>query len=474
HIKTQKIVTIQRVWRGRMARKRYFRLYDMFVRREYIAKELCTTEQSYVDSFRALQRVYIIPLNDPSHGRILSEEDLDILFYNSTRILLLQERVLQRLKERVEHWYPHQSIGDIFLDLGEEIKLLYSQYVANHHRANATLLSLELKDKKFCAFEEDAMQNPQCKGHRLSDFLIMPVQRIPRYEMLLSVSFYDDTSTEREQNMVKYTIDDVRDKNRLQKALEMMREINALSNELTKKVTIRSRMNIVQQKSESPLMNYRPGRELKKEGFLIYVGKRGEKNLYAFLYSDGLHLSKKTDRKNVSFRYDIKETLCLINATLEDDPVLFVKRRPQEKMKKREPRDSFLTPSSPESLGRYSDLDVPEPCITLTSSPSTPPMDRNRLKTEDREGPTYPFALTISVGEEGRRTFVFRVPSEAEKNEWLHAIARRAINADTMYFDVLLWSLYVSLDHWYPKRLLRGSVSTITKHKAACRKRIEC
>jgi hypothetical protein len=40
-----------------MARKRYFRLYDMFVRREYIAKELCTTEQSYVDSFRALQRV---------------------------------------------------------------------------------------------------------------------------------------------------------------------------------------------------------------------------------------------------------------------------------------------------------------------------------------------------------------------------------------------------------------------------------
>ena len=64
--------------------------------------------------------------------------------------------------------------------------MLYRKYLANYNTANRTLKLLG-EDKKFQAWllDTEAKNAEQLSGTSLSSLLIQPVQRIPRYRMLL-------------------------------------------------------------------------------------------------------------------------------------------------------------------------------------------------------------------------------------------------------------------------------------------------
>jgi hypothetical protein len=47
---------------------------------------------------------------------------------------------------------------------------------------------------KFRDFLTEAQKDPQTERHPIGSFLIMPVQRIPRYKMLLAVCYYQVTN----------------------------------------------------------------------------------------------------------------------------------------------------------------------------------------------------------------------------------------------------------------------------------------
>lgn len=67
---------------------------------------------------------------------------------------------------------------------------VYTQYVKDYDLGLATLLHLQKKNSKFVHFLQEAKENPLCEGKDLQTFLIMPVQRIPRYELLLRVNLF--------------------------------------------------------------------------------------------------------------------------------------------------------------------------------------------------------------------------------------------------------------------------------------------
>ena len=60
----------------------------------------------------------------------------------------------------------------------------YSQYV-NHYQQVVTLLADRKQDKQFQVFLIELKNQSTGKG--IQDYMIMPVQRIPRYAMLLGV-----------------------------------------------------------------------------------------------------------------------------------------------------------------------------------------------------------------------------------------------------------------------------------------------
>ena len=62
---------------------------------------------------------------------------------------------------------------------------MYS-YVNNHEQAARVLHGLE-QQKSFQEFCSAAQQDPKARGLNLASFLILPIQRVPRYELCLRV-----------------------------------------------------------------------------------------------------------------------------------------------------------------------------------------------------------------------------------------------------------------------------------------------
>ena len=60
---------------------------------------------------------------------------------------------------------------------------MYASYLSNYDTALKTLQEEQQKNKKFKQFLQNALS--VCQGHSIHSFLLAPVQRIPRYKLLL-------------------------------------------------------------------------------------------------------------------------------------------------------------------------------------------------------------------------------------------------------------------------------------------------
>jgi hypothetical protein len=66
---------------------------------------------------------------------------------------------------------------------------IYSGFISNYNRAIETLNAC-LKKSSFEKFLMECYQIPEMKRLDLPSLLIMPIQRVPRYQLLLKVIFF--------------------------------------------------------------------------------------------------------------------------------------------------------------------------------------------------------------------------------------------------------------------------------------------
>jgi len=116
------------------------------------------------------------------------------------------ESILDAIRPRIENWTPEQTLGDIFLRLTAVMKI-YTQYISNY--TNSTLTQRRLLHTSAEWKEWKAAQEAKANGMTLASFLIMPIQRVPRYVMLLA-------------DLNKHTAPSHPDKANLQQAAEEM------------------------------------------------------------------------------------------------------------------------------------------------------------------------------------------------------------------------------------------------------------
>jgi hypothetical protein len=116
-------------------------------------------------------------------------QDVDKLFSNVESLLVLSEQLLSMLRDRIgenppgSQWTPKQKIGDIFVTLGPYFSSSYKEYVANFDNANAHIATMQAAYPLF-ATTLDQLREVQ-GGLDLASYMVMPVQRLPRYRMLL-------------------------------------------------------------------------------------------------------------------------------------------------------------------------------------------------------------------------------------------------------------------------------------------------
>lgn len=105
------------------------------------------------------------------------------------QVLTINNMLLAELEKAIAEW-PTAKLGPPFKKIAPFMKA-YSVYVNNHDECTEVLKLIENNDKsmqKFKEFLSEVYKNPKTERHKFDSFAILPVQRIPRYRMLLSVS----------------------------------------------------------------------------------------------------------------------------------------------------------------------------------------------------------------------------------------------------------------------------------------------
>ncbi|KAI8761241.1 triple functional domain protein, partial [Biomphalaria glabrata] len=145
-------------------------------RREFIMAELLQTERTYVKDLETCIYYYMKPMSDPNanvpsgiHGKE------HIVFSNMDEIYEFHKDVF--LKELEKYETIPEDVGHCFVTWAEKFSI-YVTYCKNKPDSNALLV-----EQAGTFFEE--MQRKAMLDERIASYLIKPVQRITKYQLLL-------------------------------------------------------------------------------------------------------------------------------------------------------------------------------------------------------------------------------------------------------------------------------------------------
>jgi hypothetical protein len=181
--------------------------FENIGRRQRVAQELFVTEQSYVASMMTLASAFedpLVPSYDgfvvteltdavlevlgaaPTYkpGELLSSEEHTLIFGAVKQLLPLNKMMLSQLGDLLSLWNDESCVGDVLFTFAPFFKM-YSESFTRQLAAGELLQKLRAQRPGFEEFLDTASASVACKGQTIESFLIMPVQRIPRYRLLL-------------------------------------------------------------------------------------------------------------------------------------------------------------------------------------------------------------------------------------------------------------------------------------------------
>lgn len=214
----RRLKRIQALIKTRLVKRVYLDRIKKHSMRTKIVKELYDTETSYVNSLKICINDYLIPLRDGTWNKKLKldRNQIKTLFSDIEVILNFNITLQTEIETRIQTWSPSHVISDIFLRIMSFLKV-YSNYVASFDRAIAIYEDLMKTNKLFPSFIAD-LRVTKSNGLDLPSLLIMPIQRVPRYYMLL-------------ENFLKNTWREHRDYEDLEKVVNGLKEMSMYLNE---------------------------------------------------------------------------------------------------------------------------------------------------------------------------------------------------------------------------------------------------
>lgn len=274
---------LQALVKGWLARTRYRALVRHQAYRDRVAQEILSTERVYVEHLEFMFKHILQPLRTAveANNPILTDNEIRLIFSETEVLLNYNRLLLVQLEQRVLKWNVHQCLGDIFLQIAGYLKI-YSQYVSHYNEAMRVLTECK-KQKPFRKFLDELKKKSHDLEHRgLEDYLIRPVQRIPRYHLLL-------------QDLVRHTTPDHPDYANLHAASQKVQAVAEYMNEKKREAENIMKVTEIQEMIDGefePLA--RPHRRFIKESQLQEVtkGTTRKHNVVVFLFNDLLVITK--------------------------------------------------------------------------------------------------------------------------------------------------------------------------------------
>ncbi|KAG8201301.1 hypothetical protein JTE90_016783 [Oedothorax gibbosus] len=154
--------------------------------RTHVVYEILETERSYVDSLQILVTKYMGALKSSDYNGVVEGGIVDEIFFQVPEILSIHDVFLDALEKRCSTFEVKYTVGDLFMEAFTKQQVIdtYTAFINNWKCAkDATKIATQAKPA-FARFLEHMSREHKGKL-ALDALLIMPVQRIPRYELLL-------------------------------------------------------------------------------------------------------------------------------------------------------------------------------------------------------------------------------------------------------------------------------------------------
>ncbi|KAM9324454.1 FYVE, RhoGEF and PH domain-containing protein 3 [Gastrophryne carolinensis] len=235
-----------------------------------IANELLHTEEAYVKRLHLLDQVFCTKLAAAG----IPPEVITGIFSNISSINCFHGQfLLPELKARItQEWSTNSRIGDILQKLAPFLKM-YGEYVKNFDKAMDTVNTWTQRSPVFKEVIHNIQKDEVCGNLTLQHHMLEPVQRIPRYELLL-------------KDYLKKLPEDSPDKKDSEKSLELISTAANHSNAAIRKMEKMHKLLEVYERlgGEEDIVN--PANELIKEGHIQKLsaknGTAQDRYLYLF------------------------------------------------------------------------------------------------------------------------------------------------------------------------------------------------
>ncbi|CAD8118376.1 unnamed protein product [Paramecium sonneborni] len=202
----KQIITIQSYYRMYQCKIKYQKRKKWSRYRKCVIQELVESEFTYLSNLELI----IVKVYDPLQI-LLQETDSKLLFRNLKQIYLLNKQFLIEISERFSNFNQHTCFGKIF----DKYVLFFKIYFEYSSGFTIEIVSKKRKEiQQLDNFLKELEQTDIFKGGNLESYLIKPVQRLPKYVLLI-------------KDLIKHTWESHPDYKQLQISLNKFIEVNS-------------------------------------------------------------------------------------------------------------------------------------------------------------------------------------------------------------------------------------------------------
>ncbi|KAH8302004.1 hypothetical protein KR044_001798 [Drosophila immigrans] len=227
-------------------------------------QEIITSEKSYLEQLELLMTYFVRPLKEQA---IIDAANHTALFGQIEMIHNLNGEFLRELESNME------NVAQAFLKMAPFFKL-YSVYAFDYRGALFILQDLISKNPVFRKFLEQTESRPEVQ-RKLNSLMIVPIQRVPRYKLLLEQVLLYTSPADADYKLLKESVKEIEATaahiNSCVEEQEITQYLIHLQNSLLNRMP-----NIV-----------KPSRRVIKEGMLYKITHKGQQiKRYCVLMSD--------------------------------------------------------------------------------------------------------------------------------------------------------------------------------------------
>ncbi|XP_008282700.1 FYVE, RhoGEF and PH domain-containing protein 4-like [Stegastes partitus] len=237
-----------------------------------IANELLQTEKAYVARLHLLNQVFCSRLTEEAGRGSFPPEVIRNIFSNISSIYSFHSQfLLPDLESCIRHWCERPGLGKVLLQNAPFLRM-YADYVRNFDQAVELVRTWTERSSAFRSIIQDIQSQEVCGNLTLQHHMLEPVQRVPRYEMLL-------------KDYLKKLPEDNPDYEFAHKSLETISMAATHSNSAIHKAeSLKRLLEIYEMVGEEEVVN--PTNEFLREGRLLKLAARNtsamERHLFLF------------------------------------------------------------------------------------------------------------------------------------------------------------------------------------------------